>query len=89
MIARRSRAAGEEHAELATLGRLERPERAAKQHQGVDEHVARHGRDPGIDHVEQFPVVHQHGAAAGEEAFEEARPVGRRGSGRERPAHAP
>ena len=50
---------------------------------------------PGIAEIQasitssSSPVVHQHGAAAGEEPLDEARRVGRRGSGRERPSDAP
>ena len=72
-------------AELAALGRLERAERAPQQRRGGDERIGRQRRDPAVDHVEQLGVVHQHRAAAGEEALDERRPDGRRRADRQRP----
>ena len=40
---------------------------------------------PTVDHVEQLAVVHQHGAAAGDEPLDERRPDRRGGADRQRP----
>ena len=66
----------DEHAELAALGRFERPERPPQQGHGVDEHLVGHRRDPRIDDRQQGDIVDEHGAAAGEEALDEAGAVG-------------
>ena len=79
---------GDQHAELATLGRLEGTEGAPQQRHRLVERVRRQRRQPAVDDRQQLGVVHQHGAAAGEEALDERRTGRRRRARRQRPPEA-
>ena len=75
--------AGQQPAELAAFGRLERAERASQQRHRLLERLRGERCQPVVDHGSQIGVVHQHGAAAGEEPLHEGGTAGGRRARRE------